>query len=190
VNPALILTVASFNKKTIALVLATLAVIVALPFMAFFSLGTGTLSFLMGSDGSDSAYAVSTEVQGLYEGPEIEGDTYAWGNCTYWAYALRLKYGNPIPTTWGNADTWDDGAEADGYVVDHIPAVGAVYQTDDGKLGHVAYVSTVDPVTGDWTISEMNVLGLDIVSSRTFKAGAALFYNFIHDKAGNNDTTN
>jgi len=190
VNPALILTVASFNKKTIALVLATLAVIVALPFMALFSLGAGALSFLMGSDGSDTAYAISTDVQGLYEGPEIEGDTYAWGNCTYWAYALRLKYGDPIPTTWGNANTWDDRAGADGYLVDHTPAVGAVYQTDEGDLGHVAFVSIVDPKTGDWTISEMNAKGLDVVSTRTFKAEAALFYNFIHDKAGNNDTTN
>lgn len=189
-NPALILTVAGFNKKTIALVLAALAVIVALPFMALFSLGTGTLSFLMGSEGSDTVYAVSTDVQGLYEGPEIEGNTYAWGNCTYWAYALRLKYGNPIPTTWGNANTWDDRAIADGYVVDHTPAVGAVYQTDAGDLGHVAFVSNVDPETGDWTISEMNVKGLDVVSSRTFKAGAGLFYNFIHDKADNNDIAN
>lgn len=189
-NPALILTVASFNKKTIALVLATLAVILALPFMAFFSLGTGTLSFLMGSDGTDTAYAISTDVQGLYEGPEIEGDTYAWGNCTYWAYALRLKYGNPIPTTWGNANTWDDRAIADGYVVDHTPAVGAVYQTDAGDLGHVAFVSIVDPKTGDWTISEMNAKGLDVVSTRTFMAGAAIFNNFIHDRANSNDTTN
>ncbi len=189
-NPALILTVASFNKKTISLVLATLAVIVALPFMALFSLGTGALSFLMGSDGTDTAYAISTDVQGLYEGPEIEGDTYAWGNCTYWAFALRLKYGNPIPTTWGNANTWDDRAIADGYVVDHTPAVGAVYQTDAGDLGHVAFVSIVDPKTGDWTISEMNAKGLDVVSTRTFNAGAAIFNNFIHDKANSNGTTN
>lgn len=189
-NPALILTVASFNKKTIAIVLAALTVIMALPFMAFFSLGTGTLSYLMGSDGSDTAYAISTDVQGLYEGPEIEGDTYAWGNCTYWAYALRLKYGNPIPTTWGNANTWDDRALADGYVVDHTPTAGAVYQTDAGDLGHVAFVSSVDAKTGEWTISEMNAKGLDVVSSRTFKSEAALYYNFIHDKVSSNDATN
>ncbi|HET8671875.1 MAG TPA: CHAP domain-containing protein [Candidatus Saccharimonadales bacterium] len=189
-NPALILTVTGFNKKTIALVLATLAIIVALPFMALFSLGSGALSFLMGSDESDTVYAISTDVQGFYEGPEVEGDTYEWGNCTYWVYALRLKYGNPIPTTWGNADTWDDRAEADGYLVDHIPAVGAIYQTDAGKLGHVAYVSAIDPVTGDWTISEMNVRGLNIIDTRTFKAGSAIFYNFIHDKVSSNDIAN
>jgi len=189
VNPALILTVVGFNKKTIALVLATLTVIVALPIVALFSLGSGALSFLMGSDGSDTAYAISTDVQGLYEGPEVEGDTYAWGNCTYWAFALRLKYGDPIPTTWGNANTWDDRAEADGYVVDHLPAVGAIYQTDAGALGHVAYVSAVDSTSGDWTISEMNANGLDVVDTRTFKAGSAIFYNFIHDKVAINDTT-
>ena len=186
-NPALVLAV-GFNKKLIALVLATLVVIVALPFMAVFSLGSGALAFLMGSDGTDTVYAISIDVQGFYEGPEVAGDTYAWGNCTYWAFAMRLKYGDPIPTTWGNANTWDDRAEADGYLVDHTPTVGAVYQTDAGDLGHVAYVSAVDPATGDWTISEMNAQGLNVVDTRTFKAGTAIFYNFIHDKI--NDTTN
>lgn len=189
-NPALLLTVANFNKKTIALIVTTLAVVVALPFMAFFSLGAGTLAFLMGDDGTDIAYAISTDVQGLYEGPEVEGNTYAWGNCTYWAFALRLKYGNPVPTTWGNANTWDDRAKADGYLVDHTPAVGAVFQTDDGNLGHVAYVSAVDAKTGDWTISEMNAKGVNVVSTRTFKAGSAIFYNFIHDKVNGDGATN
>ncbi|MGB4768127.1 MAG: CHAP domain-containing protein [Candidatus Saccharimonas sp.] len=161
-------------------VLAVLTVVVALPFMAVFSLGDDALSFLSNSDGSDTVYAVSTDVQGFYEGPEIAGDTYAWGNCTYWAFALRLKAGSPIPTTWGNANTWDDRAKTDGYLVDHIPTAGAVYQTDSGDLGHVAYVSAVDPTTGDWTISEMNVKGLNIVDTRTFKAATAQFFNFIH----------
>lgn len=188
-NPALILTVSGFNKKIIAFVLTTTTIVMLLPVIAFFSIGMGAISFLMGSDGSDTVYAISADVQGFYEGPEVEGDTYAWGNCTYWAYAMRLKYGDPIPTTWGNANTWDDRALADGYVVDHIPAVGAVYQTDGGDLGHVAYVSNVDPKTGEWTISEMNSIGLNVVSTRTFKAGTAIFYNFIHDKAVINDIT-
>lgn len=185
-NPALLFVLTNFNKKQLAIVLVSLATIVALPFMAVFSLGTGALSFLAGSDSSDTIYAVSMDVQGFYEGPEIEGDTYAWGNCTYWAFAMRLKYGDPIPTTWGNANTWDDNARLDGYLVDHTPAVGAVYQTDAGDLGHVAYVIAVDPVTGDWTISEMNAQGLNVVDTRTFKASAALFANFIHDKGSKN----
>lgn len=179
-NPVLILTITGTSKKQLMTVLAVLTVIVALPFMAVFSLGDDTLSFLSNSDGSDTVYAVSTTVEGFYEGPEVAGDTYAWGNCTYWAFALRLKAGNPIPTTWGNANTWDDRAKQDGYLVDNNPTVGTVYQTDSGDLGHVAYVSVVDSVTGDWTISEMNVKGLNIVSTRTFKAATAKFYNFIH----------
>lgn len=191
-NPALILTVSSFNKKTLALVLATLAVIVALPFMALFSLGTGALSFLMGGDGSDTANAVSTDVQGLYEGPEIEGDTYAWGNCTYWAYAMRLKYGDPIPTTWGNADTWSFYARLQGYNVDQTPTVGAIMQSSTDTVygpGHVAYVTKVDSLTGAWTISEMNAKGLDIVDTQTYPASKAAQYSFIHDKASNNGAT-
>lgn len=182
-NPPLQLFSINGLKKQVAIALSAVAVIIALPCVAVFSMGGQTLSFLSDSTSADTVYAISTEVQGFYEGPEVAGDTYAWGNCTYWAFALRLKAGNPIPTTWGNANTWDDRAITDGYIVDHTPSVGAVYQTDAGALGHVAYVSAVNPATGDWTISEMNTKGFNIVNTRTFKAGAALFANFIHDKA-------
>jgi surface antigen len=56
-----------------------------------------------------------------------------------------------------------------GYRVDHIPQQYAIMQTDAGSLGHVAFVESVEP-DGSWTISEMNVVGWDILSSRTFKA--------------------
>jgi surface antigen len=52
-------------------------------------------------------------------------------------------------------------------------------QTDAGELGHVAYVEKVNP-DGSWEVSEMNVKGWDILSSRTFKAEQAKVYNFIH----------
>jgi surface antigen len=183
VNPALLFAVSSLNKKQIYFVMATLAVIVSLPVIAVFSLGTAALSFLSGSSsGSDTTYAISTTSQGIYEGPEIAGDTYAWGNCTYWAYAQRLAAHDPIPTSWGNANTWDDRARAGGYLVDHDPSVGAVFQTDNGDLGHVAYVTAVDPITGNWTISEMNAIGLNIVDLKTYPAATELKYNFIHDK--------
>jgi len=44
---------------------------------------------------------------------------------------------------WGNADHWDEAAADLGYVVDDMPAVGAVAQTDAGRVGHVAWVSAV-----------------------------------------------
>lgn len=186
-NPALLLTISgNVNKRYIAIVIATLAVVVALPFIAVFSLGSSALSFLESTlAGSDSIAAISTTTEGIYEGANISSDTYAWGNCTWWVYALRLSANDPIPTTWGNAATWAYYAQVDGYEVNHTPSVGSIMQisTVDNGLGHVAYVTNVDPVTGDWTISEMNVEGLDIVDLKTYPPSAAAGFSFIHDKA-------
>lgn len=52
-------------------------------------------------------------------------------------------------------------------------------QTDAGELGHVAFVEEVGP-DGSWRVSEMNVLGWDILSSRAFKPEQAKDYKFIH----------
>lgn len=166
-------------KKQAALVLATMAIIVALPFAAVFAMGEGVVSFLSGVPSLEAA-----ESQGFYTGGPVEGDTYAWGNCTYWSFAMRLWAGYPIPTSWGNANTWDDRAIRDGYEVNHTPAVGAVFQTDSGEWGHVAYVANVNNQSGQWTISEMNFIGLNIISKRTFTREAAASYTFIHGKKG------
>lgn len=182
-NPALLITFSGSLKKQFLIAVAALIVITSLPVIAVFSFGRNALQYLNGSD-SETAYAISTEVQGFYEGPEVAGDSYEWGNCTYWAFALRLKDGHPVPTSWGNANTWDDGAIRDGYQMDHTPEVGAVFQTDDGNWGHVAYVSEVNPASGEWKISEMNVKGLNVVSTRTFAAISAKYFNFIHEKIG------
>lgn len=167
----------SSTKKQIGIVLATVVVIVALPVMAVFSLGSDAVSFL-----NSTASAESAKEQGFYMGGAVPGDTYAWGNCTYWAFAMRLWAGKPIPTSWGNADTWDDNALVDGYIVNHTPEPGAVMQTGAGDLGHVAYVTSVDSKTGEWKISEMNAPHLNVVSERTFAASSAVYYNFIHGK--------
>jgi surface antigen len=164
-------------KQYVAIAFATVAVVIALPVLAIFSMGSGVVSFLSAVPSAEAAAS-----QGFYMGGIIPGDTYAWGNCTYWAFAERLWANKPIPTSWGNANTWDDRAIADDYVVDHTPAVGAVFQTDAGSLGHVAYVTIVEKDTGKWTISEMNNEGLNMVSTRTFAASSAVFYNFIHNK--------
>jgi len=170
-------------KKLIILVIVTLAVVVSLPVMAVFALGTGTLSFL--SSSPDITQDSGTQTIGLYQGPEVPGDYYEWGNCTYWVFYLRQQAGDPIPTDWGNASSWAVNAILQGYQVDHIPSPGAIMQTPnvDNGLGHVAYVTKVDPISGAWTISEMNVEGLDIVDTTSYPAAAALNFNFIHDKS-------
>lgn len=164
-------------KKYIAVTLATLAFVLALPVMAVFAMGNDVAAFLSSSPSAESA-----QEQGFYVGGSVPGDTYAWGNCTYWVFAMRLWAENVIPASWGNANTWDDSAIRDGYEVSRTPAVGAIMQSDEGEWGHVAYVTTVDTVTGKWTISEMNAPHLNVVTTRTFAASAAIHYDFIHNK--------
>ncbi|MFZ1250649.1 MAG: CHAP domain-containing protein [Candidatus Microsaccharimonas sp.] len=168
-------------KRILVLVIVSMFVVLSLPMVAVFSLGMPTLSWL-----ANTPDAKAAETQGFYAGPPMPENTYAWGNCTWWSYAMRKWAGSPIPTTWGNANTWDDRATADGYVVNNTPAVGAVFQTDvgGGGYGHVAYVIKVNPLNDEWTISEMNAPTLNVVSQRTFSKDAAAHYTFIHNKIG------
>ena len=169
-------------KKQAGLAFASLVIVVSLPFAAVFAMGDDVVSFL-----SNVPSLAEAETQGFYTGGPVEGNTYAWGNCTYWAFAMRLWAGYPIPTSWGNANTWDDRAINDGYVVNHTPAIGAIFQTDEGKWGHVAYVASVNSQSGEWTISEMNYTGLNIVGTRTFSKESAAYYTFIHGKRGDTE---
>ena len=118
----------------------------------------------------------------LYDQPKVATDAYDYGFCTYWAALRRIEIGQPIPNTWGDAHTWDDNAFLDGYLVDNTPTFGAVMETDTGDLGHVAFVEAVDPKTGAWTISEMNVAGWDILDQRVMPASSAKYFNFIHER--------
>jgi surface antigen len=117
----------------------------------------------------------------VYDVTSYPGDYYAWGNCTWWAAMRRSQIGEPIPNSWGNAATWAVRAQADGYLVDHTPSYGAIMQIPyvDHGLGHVAFVESVNPSDGSWTISEMNVEGLDVVDYKTLTAADAASYNFI-----------
>lgn len=165
-------------KKQLYIVLTVLLVILSLPTMAVLALGQNALKFLSHSQVS------SSPTQGAYQGPLVAGDNYAWGNCTWWVYKLRLEAGDPIPNTWGNAATWTFYASLAGYQVNHTPTAGSIMQisTFASGLGHVAYVTQVNQKNGTWTISEMNAKGLDIVDTQTFSASYAKNFNFIHDK--------
>ena len=114
-------------KRILALIVVVMLVVVSLPVVAVFSMGMPTLSWL-----ANTPDAKSAETQGFYMGGVMVGNTYAWGNCTWWSYAMRQWAGSPIPNTWGNANTWDDYARAQNYAVNNTPAVGAVFQTDVG----------------------------------------------------------
>ena len=168
-------------KRVVAFVVVTMFAILFMPIIAAMSVGTGTIGWLAATPDAKAA-----ETQGFYMGGSMPDNTYAWGNCTWWSYAMRKWAGSPIPNNWGNANTWDDYARTQGYVVNNTPAVGAIFQTDagGGGYGHVAYVIKVNPLNDEWTISEMNAPTLNVVSQRTFTKEAATHYTFIHSKLG------
>jgi surface antigen len=166
-KPLLLMRATASAKTEVKIAVGVVACILVLPIITVLVILHSGLSFLS-----------------LYQGPISTTDTYDWGNCTYWAALLRQQAHDPIPNTWGNASTWAYNARLQGYLVDNTPTVGSIMQISnvDGGLGHVAYVTAVDPVTGAWTISEMNVKGLDIVDTATNPASDAKNFNFIHDK--------
>jgi surface antigen len=104
----------------------------------------------------------------------------SWGfvlrNCTSFV-AWRLQERNRMAgfandfggEHWGNAENWDDVARRLGYRVDHVPAIGAVAQSDDGRVGHVAWVSAIGP--GTVTIEEYNHATPGGYGSRTVPVG-------------------
>jgi surface antigen len=170
-TPLLLMKTATSMKKEVWIVVGIIGMICFLPMFSVIALaGTNTIS-----------------TKGvLYNGPADTADTYAYGNCTWWVFYLRSTIDEPIPTTWGNAATWATRAEQDGYIVDNTPSYGAIMQISDvdNGLGHVAFVQNVDPTTGTWTVSQMNVIGWDEVNTQTYSAVAAQGFYFIHQKVG------
>jgi surface antigen len=162
--PSLVLAGVSF-KKEIWTILIVLGAVMAMPIVGLVSLS--------------GVSSEKTSALFLYTGPVSTVDTYDFGQCTYWAALRRTQAGHPIPSSWGNANTWAIRASSNGYVVDHVPEVGAIMETTAGPYGHVAYVESVGS-DGLWTISEMNFKGWDVVDNRTLPAGEAAMYSFIH----------
>lgn len=153
-------------KQEIGIVVAIVLLLISMPMITIMAL----------------THADSVRTAGsVYDVASYPGDNYAWGNCTWWAAMRRSQTGEPIPNSWGNAATWATRAQADGYLVDHTPTYGAIMQTPfvDNGLGHVAFVESVNE-DGSWTISEMNVKGLDVVDYKTLSVADAADYNFIH----------
>jgi surface antigen len=98
----------------------------------------------------------------FYNGSYGDPWGFALRNCTSFV-AWRLRTTNGLSgfenhfggVHWGNAGHWDEAAASLGYLVDDVPAVGAVAQTDAGRVGHVAWVSAVGD--GTVTVEEYNM---------------------------------
>lgn len=100
------------------------------------------------------------------------GNGFARGYCT--DYVARKK---TIP--WrGDAYKWIANSKAFGATVDKIPEVGAILQTNEGSIGHIAYIESVDGDT--FTISEWNYAGLYVKTIRTFNINDPRIKGIIH----------
>ena len=125
-----------------------------------------------------STSAPSTATNALWStGTSRGGNNYAYGYCTWYAYNRRVQLGLPVSGGWGNANTWDGRAAAQGYTVNHTPSVGAIFQTKSGYYGHVGIVERVNS-DGSIYVSEMNYKGWDVKSYRTITSLSG--YKFIH----------
>lgn len=113
-------------------------------------------------------------------------NTYPWGQCTWYAYQRRTELGLPVGGSFGNGGQWASSASALGYWVDSTPRhVGDVVvfqpgqQGADSYYGHVAVVEKIN-ADGSIEISESNVKGLGVISSRSFTAAEAGSLQYIH----------
>ena len=109
-----------------------------------------------------------------------------FGQCTYYMYNRFAQLGSPIRTTGlGNAAEWPANAAAAGYGVSSTPRAGTaiVFQRGvggaDPVYGHVGFVERVN-ADGSLFISEMNVQGLNVISTRTIPAGVAAQATYIN----------
>ncbi|MGH7611354.1 MAG: CHAP domain-containing protein [Candidatus Dormibacteria bacterium] len=83
---------------------------------------------------------------------------FSTGQCTWYVATRRLvDWRAPSGALGGNAGQWLGLAEAAGYQVGSVPALGAIAVYSDHGDGHVAWVVGVD-AQGDYTVAEANWL--------------------------------
>ena len=139
---------------------------------------------------STTAKAANIVVGGSFAAPDpsfvaaLNGGYF--GQCTYYMYNRFAQLGSPIRTTaLGNAAEWPANAAAAGYGVSSTPRAGTaiVFQRGvggaDPVYGHVGFVERVN-ADGSLFISEMNVQGVNVISTRTIPASVAAQATYIN----------
>lgn len=108
-----------------------------------------------------------------------------WGNCTYYVYNRVAQLGKPLTTpAMGDAAQWSSTARSIGLPVSHTPKAGTIAVFQPGVAGAspvYGHVSFVEKVYSDGTVlvSEMNVQGLNIISTRLISAADAQHVEYI-----------
>lgn len=121
------------------------------------------------------------EVLGYFYGL---GGPYVGGQCTQWAWSKRPDIHEAVVaagySSLGNANTWGARAEAAGYLVDHNPTPGAIFQSFIAPYGHVGYVESING-DGSILVSEMNYAWARYrVTRSTIPASAVGNFLYIH----------
>lgn len=140
------------------------------------SLGSGAL--VTGATGAGSSSGSSASNLR----PSGGSNPYPYGQCTWWAYDRRRQLNKYAPDHYGNAKDWANSARAEGKSVDGKAKKGDIVVFQPGALGAdstYGHVAVVEDVAGDKiTISESNVMGLGVISTRIITAGSGV--SFIH----------
>lgn len=111
----------------------------------------------------------------------MENNRYDEGQCTHYIFEKIKTDGNMIESDWSDAEYWSERAEEDDYTVNGDPAEGAILQTEQGELGHLAYIESVND-DGSIEISEMNLVEPYEITERTITAEDIDQYDYIHPK--------
>jgi surface antigen len=134
----------------------------------------GTIFFNNRSD--DSLFQ---EIRLLFTPDPMAQNTYDNGECTYYVFDRVKDDGKKIERGWHDAENWAERAKEDEYTVNKTPKEGAVLQTEDGELGHVAYIENIKD-NGALEISEMNLEESYEVTERIIDPEDIDKYLFIH----------
>lgn len=106
------------------------------------------------------------------------------GQCTWYIYNRLAQLGVNIPyRVMGNGGQWGAYARSYGYSVSSTPKAGRVVSFQGGEAGsssygHVAFVETVN-ADGSIVVSEMNVRGPFVISTRTLSSSVAAQGDYI-----------
>lgn len=149
---------------------------------------TSTIANNTSSSSNNSSSIINnntTSGSGSHADYSSSGNTYPWGQCTWYVKSVASWAGNG----WGNGAQWGSSAAAAGFTVNHTPAAGSIIVfaagqsvggqwTADGSYGHVAYVQSV---SGDSvTISQGGMGFSSPTGPNTQTISGASSYVYIH----------
>ena len=105
---------------------------------------------------------------------------YDYGYCTWYVANRRAEVGKPVPANLGNASTWKVISQRAGIPVGATPQKYAVIWTPPRDYyGHVGFVEEVYE-DGSILVSEMNVRGWGVQSTKILSAAQAAGYFYIY----------